>query len=102
MRKVTRLLLVSLPLLLSVACAPTKAPLNITGAYRFNDGRLMTIAHSAENTFRYRDIQSGQSQRLYSSEGSSFHSGPGWASPSPVELRVEARRDGAGQVTGLD
>ena len=102
MRKATRLLLVCLPLLLSVACASKPAPINITGAYRLNDGHLMTIAHSAENTFRYREIQSGKSQRLYSAGGPSFHSGPGWASPSPVALRVEARQDAAGKVTGLD
>jgi dienelactone hydrolase len=97
-----RLVILSTPLLLSVACAPKSPSLNLTGAYRFNDGHLMTISYSAENTFRYRDVQSGKSQRLYSSGGPSFHSGPGWASPSPVELRVEARQDGAGRVTGLD
>ncbi len=84
-------------LLLAAACSRDLEPSPFVGAYRFDDGRVITIAHSDEDTFRFRDLESGRSQRLYPSddEGLSFHSGPGWASDAPVNLRVRFRKEGA-------
>lgn len=91
----------ALSLLLTAACAGAPKPSPVTGAYRFADGHLMAISHSTEKSFRYRDLQSGASGRLYPSGGPDYHSGSGWATESPATLNVRFHQQGS-RVTGLD
>lgn len=88
-------------LALSTACAHRSPDLAVRGAYQFEDGRLMTVAPSAGDTLRYRDLDSGRSQRLYPAGPRSYQTGPGWANPEPVELEVRFQGDGP-QVSGLE
>lgn len=102
-----RLAPLALSLLLSIACASAPKPSPVPGAYRLEDGRLMAISHSDGKTFRYRDLQSGASGRLYPSGGTGtgtelqYHSGTGWSTESPVTLNVRVHQEGS-RVTGLD
>jgi dienelactone hydrolase len=77
-------------------CARKPQPSPLCGAYRFADGRLITIGGSEGDTLRFRDLQSGRSQRLYPSAASDYHSGSGWASESPINLKVHVDRDRSG------
>jgi dipeptidyl aminopeptidase/acylaminoacyl peptidase len=88
-------------LALSTACAHRSPDLTVRGAYQFEDGRLMTVAPSDGDTLRYRDLESGRSQRLYPAGPRTYQTGLGWASPSPVELEVRFQGDGP-QVNGLE
>lgn len=84
------------------ACA--KRHSDITGVYQFENGQLVTVSPSEKDTYRYRNLHTGESQRLYPSKGQqglTFHSGPGWASEAPVELVVSFVADSSGSVTGL-
>jgi hypothetical protein len=96
-----RLAPLALSLILTAACASAPEPSPVTGAYRFEDGRLMAISHSSDKSFRYRDLQSGASGRLYPSGGLDYHSGTGWSTESPVTLNVRFHQEGP-RVTGLD
>lgn len=97
-----------LSLLLTVACAGAPQPSALPGAYQFEDGRLVAISYSAENSFRYRDLESGASGRLYPAMDRLYPStgelhylaGPGWAMEAPVILDVHFRQ-GKRQITGL-
>lgn len=89
-------------LVLSGACAHRSPDLTVRGAYQFEDGRLMTVSPSEGPTLRYRDLESGRSQRLYPAAAPrAYQTGPGWASPSPVELEVRFHETGP-QVSGLE
>lgn len=102
----TTLLLLSS--LLTIACSSTPRPSALPGAYRFEDGRLIAISYSAEESFRYRDLQSGASGHLYPAERRPYPStgdlhylaGPGWATEVPVILDVHFRQ-GDRQINGL-
>lgn len=70
-------------LLLTFACTNTPPPTALPGAYRLEDGRLIAISHNGESAFRYRDLHSGASGRLYLAAGQHhYRSGPGWAASS--------------------
>ena len=87
---------------LSTACAHRSPDLTVRGAYQFQDGRLMTVAPSEGDILRYRDLESGRSQRLYPAAAPrTYQTGPGWASPSPVELEVRFQGTGP-EVSGLE
>lgn len=92
-----RLMPATLLLLSTLACASAPEPSPLAGAYRFEDGRLMALSQSdTDATFRYRDLQSGATGRLYPSEpsgGLAYHSGTGWATEKPVTLNVQFRQE---------
>jgi dipeptidyl aminopeptidase/acylaminoacyl peptidase len=93
---------VALLFLSTLACAGAPKPSPLAGAYRFTDGRLMAVSQSdTDSSFRYRDLQSGATGRLYPSGGLAYHSGTGWATEKPVTLNVQFHQDGA-RITGLD
>ncbi len=97
--------LTSAALLLSaLACASAPQPSPLAGAYRFDDGRLMAVSQSdTDSSFRYRDLESGTTGRLYPSSepgGLAYHSGAGWATEKPVTLNVHFRQDGE-RIAGL-
>ncbi|HYQ84879.1 MAG TPA: alpha/beta fold hydrolase, partial [Rubrobacter sp.] len=83
-------------LLLTTACASAPKPSPIPGAYRFDDGHLMAISHSAENSFRYRDLESGDTGRLNPTGGLAYRSAEDEEPPLDVRFHQEGTR-----VTGL-
>jgi uncharacterized protein len=64
----------------------------------------MAVSQSdSDSSFRYRDLRSGATGRLYPSGGSgglAYHSGTGWATEKPVTLNVDFRQDGE-RIAGL-
>lgn len=99
-----RLLRRALPLavltVLAAGCA-SKPPRHLMGAYRFPDGRLISIRASQDNTLRYREYQTGESRRLYRHRRLRYVTGEGFSSRSPVKLVVDFSLDEAGKASGL-
>jgi len=74
---------------LAAGCSKNPAPSPFFGAYQFPDGRVITVSSSEGKSLRFSDMESGRSQRLYpSGSAGSYHSGAGWATEAPVNLRV--------------
>jgi hypothetical protein len=96
LKRLSSILCLLLLLLSATACNRASKSVPLSGAYKFTDGRLITIGLSEGDTLRFRDLQTGRSQRLYPEGDLEFHSGPGWASESPVNLRVRFERDSHG------
>ena len=71
------------------------------GAYRFDDGRLVSIRRSAGKTVRARFYESGTSRRLYPQGDLEFVTGPGFAVSEPTEAVVEFERAEGGAVERL-
>ena len=80
----------------------TKKSPYITGAYEFDNGQIITISPSQGNTHRYRNLATGESQRLYPSKNLTYYSGPGWASDEPVELVINFVTDSMGSATVVE
>ena len=85
---------------LMAACSQIPEPSAVPGAYRFDDGRLLTISYDDKGAFRYRDLRSGASGLLVPADEIHYNSGPGWASEKPVVLDVHFRQEKM-QITGL-
>ncbi len=80
-------------LLLSVpACMARPAGDTLLGAWRFDDGALITLAPSLDDTWRYRHLQDGRSGRLHSVDGG-WQGGAGFSDRDPPALRVEREGD---------
>lgn len=60
---------------------------DLLGAWRFDDGSIVTLAPSAEGTWRYRQLEDGRSGRLHPAEDV-WQAGPGFTDREPVALRV--------------
>ena len=90
---------VFITLLFLVGCGGQS--LYLTGAYQFEDREVMTISPSEGKTYRYRNLYTGASQRLYPAKDQTFVSGEGWANDSPVTLEVTFEVDESKHVTGL-
>jgi len=84
----------------SAGCAH-KPPRHLMGAYRFDDGRLVSIRASTDNTLRYRRFDNGESRRLYRKRRLRYVSGPGFARRTPVVLTVDFRLGSDGRATAL-
>lgn len=63
------------------------------GAWRLDDGRVLTLAPSADGTWRYRHMQDGRSGRLHRN-GDQWVAGPGFSDQAPVALVVAQRSEG--------
>lgn len=88
--------LLAVPLLGSVppTIAQQEHGRDFKGAYRFEDGGLVTVhivvdpeAHT--RYWRYRDLTSGASHKLVPDGELSFYSGSNWSGEEPVENRYE-------------
>ena len=98
-----RPLLRALPVALGflvVACA-SAPPSGLLGAYRFDDGGLVSIRRSPEHTLRYREFETGRSGRLYRETSGRYVSGEGFVGRDPVELVVEFVADDVGTAREL-
>ena len=79
------------------AAAAAAPPAQVYGAYRLEDGRLVSIRRSADDTLRYRVYQTGATGRLFPADDDSWESGPGFSGREPVTLRV--RFDDSGTLS---
>ncbi|MCP3960140.1 MAG: alpha/beta fold hydrolase [bacterium] len=83
-----------------LGCAGQTPP-GLMGAYVLEDGRLISIRKSTDDTLRARVYSSGESRRLYPEKGLHYISGPGFAVKSPEELVVEFELDETGAASRL-
>ena len=95
-----RLAPVLLAAILASGCASTP-PRNLMGAYRFDDGRLISVRASEKNDLRYREFATGESRRLYRHRRLRYISGRGFSTRAPVELVVDFAVNAEGRATGL-
>jgi dienelactone hydrolase len=86
--------------LVLTGCGAKSRP-DIMGAYRLDDGRLVSIRKSGDKAFRARFYDSGESRRLYPEGRLRYIAGPGFSVKSPVETVVEFVADENGGVSGL-
>lgn len=77
-------------------------PPGIPGAYRFEDGSVISIRPSVENTLRYRSFTDPTSSRLYPASESEYRVGSGFSDPEPSTATVRFRMDGDGIARSLD
>lgn len=85
-------------LLLTTACASSAPkPSPIPGAYRFEDGHLVAISYSSEDSFRARDLRTGNNRRITPAGGLDYRSTEEGKPPLDVRFHQEGTR-----VTGLD
>lgn len=75
--------------LTGLAGCTSPPPRYLMGAYRFDDGRLVSIRAEEKKDLRYRELANGDSRRLYRHRRLRYISGPGFASRTPVTLTVD-------------
>lgn len=73
----------------AASCGSPPLPEHVLGAYRFDDGDVVSVRPSLEGTLRYRRFHSGESGRLYRIDERTYVSGSGFSSREPVALTVE-------------
>ncbi len=74
-------------LLTCPACVASDVEDSLLGAWRFDDGSIVTIAPSADGTWRYRQLGDGRSGRLHPVAGG-WQAGPGFSDRDPAALVV--------------
>ncbi len=89
-----RLALLTIIVLLFTGCSASP-PLDVLGAYRLEDGRVVSIRRSEGKTLRYRIYQTGETGRLYHEKDGLWVSGEGFSSREPVNLHVRFKPDGS-------
>jgi len=82
-------------------CAQSAASVKPMGAYRLEDGRVVSIRRSTEDALRYRFYENGESGRLYRMTETRYVSGAGFSSRSPVNLTVDFEMNADGRVRNL-
>ncbi|MCP3977987.1 MAG: alpha/beta hydrolase [bacterium] len=95
--------LVSVLVLLSLVaggCA-AKSSLDVQGVYRFEDGSVLSVRASVDDTLRSRAFESGESRRLHPAGPARYVAGPGFSGKKPVELTVEFEPDADGRSSRL-
>lgn len=83
------------------ACATSAAPLGLMGAYRLEDGRIVSIRRSVDETLRYRLYGNGESGRLHREADARYVAGAGFSAKAPVTLSVDFQVGADGQAHGL-
>ena len=79
-------------LLAGAACAAPDKRDDLLGAWRLDDGSIVTIAPSADGTWRYRLLADGRSGRLHPiADG--WQAGPGFTDRDPAALVVRMEGD---------
>jgi dienelactone hydrolase len=91
---------VAAPLVAIAACG-SAPPVGVLGAYRLDDGRVVSVRRSSDETLRYRQFDSGKSGRLYHESSDRYVSGPGFSDRAPVRLAVRFERDRDGLARTL-
>lgn len=82
---------------------PGSAPrLAIVGAYRFGDGTIAIVTgDSKRDVWRYRNLRTGRSHRMYPDGTLTFHSGDDWESEAPFAHRYTFAEGGTGPPVTL-
>ncbi len=83
-------------------CASSSTRPGLMGAYRLQDGRVVSIRRSTDDALRYRMYDNGESGKLHPETATRYVSGPGFSSRSPVNLTVEFRTDPEGRAGSLE
>src|SRR4029079_5900631 len=78
---------------------------SIYGNYRVGNDQMIGIDRfvmdDGQGAMLYSESHSGVVRRLFKVAENEFEMGPGFNTPTPVELKVQVERDGKGLVTGL-
>ena len=78
---------------------------SIYGNYRVGNDQMIGIDRfvmdDGQDAMLYSEYHSGVVRRLFKVAENEFEMGPGFNTPTPVELKVQVERDGKGLVTGL-
>jgi len=80
------------------ACAGQLPNADVMGAYRFDDGRLVSIRRSEGKTLRACFYESGKSRRLHPDGKLRFITGPDFTASEPLEAVIEFQRGDSGQI----
>lgn len=68
---------------------------HLLGVYRFPDDRTVMVWPTTDGpSWRYTDMQTGESHRLYRTDSTSYHSSSDWSSETPVQIRYQFELDG--------
>ncbi len=73
-------------------CAAPDTSHDLLGAWRLDDGSIVTIAPSADDTWRFRQIKDGSSGRLHP-HADGWQAGPGFTDRDPAALVVRMEGD---------
>jgi len=76
-------------------------PRELLGAYRFADGRVVSLRPSLDGTLRHREFGTGASGRLYPDGDSRWVGGAGFSDREPRDLTVEFERGEDGLARSL-
>ena len=69
------------------------------GAYRFADGRIVSVRMSGKDALRYRVYQTGESRRMFHDQEDRYISGPDFSGKTPpIELTTDFIRDDSGRA----
>lgn len=101
MHRIRQPIALIIPVALFITGCSSAPPVGLHGAYRFDDGGLISVRPSADETLRCREYDTGRSRRLYPDGEHRFVSGPGFAEKEPVELVVEFDANERGRATAL-
>ncbi len=71
-----------------ISCKTGTFNANHSGAFRLEDGRLISIRKSEGRTLRYRVFHNGDTGRLYPRSSNGYSSGPGFNGKIPIVLEV--------------
>ena len=75
---------------------------SLQGAYRFSDGRIVSIVPSTpDKHWRYVDFQSGKSHKLFPVDSANFQSADDWNSETPIIFQYRFNFDNNGVVESL-
>jgi dienelactone hydrolase len=74
----------------------------VLGAYRFEDGSVISIRPSVDNTLRYRRLADPASSRLYPVTETEYRVGSGFSDPEPSTATVRFTMDGGGIAGSLE
>lgn len=96
-----RRLLIYPLLAMLAACASTEPPVALLGAYRLDDGRVLSIRRSTDDTLRYRFFENGTSGRLHPTGEGRFVAGAGFSDRDPVAVTVAFGPAEGEQTTAL-
>jgi len=75
---------------------------DIIGAYLYQSGKIVIInGNTKTDSWRYLDLETGISHKMYRDDARNFHSGSNWSSETPVEKHYRFEVDEGNRATAL-
>jgi len=75
---------------------------DIIGAYLYQSGKIVVINGTTKtDSWRYLDLETGISHKMYRDDARNFHSGSDWSSETPVEKHYRFEVDEGNRATAL-